>query len=312
MCCLFGMIDLHHTFTRKQKTKILRILSAACEARGTDAAGVAYNSHGHLQIYKRPVPAHQLHLRIPDDVSVVMGHTRMTTQGCEQLNWNNHPFRGMTNGQSFALAHNGVLRNDKQLRTAQKLPATNIETDSFIAVQLIQKYGALSLDSLKHMVEQLEGSFSFTVLDSKNNLYFIKGDNPLCIYYYPESGVYLYASTQEILDAALSKIHLLREMPRRILLDCGDILKVSADGSHEVAVFDTSKLFTCSWLWDYWPRFSLSRQSASVQTSAHQEYVQQLRSTASYFGYDPGSVDLMLADGFSLDDVESMLYAGEL
>jgi len=170
MCCLFGMIDLNHTFTRKQKYRILRILSTACEARGTDASGVAYNSHGRLQIYKRPVPAHQLQLRIPDDAAVVMGHTRMTTQGCEALNWNNHPFRGVVNGQPFALAHNGVLRNDKQLRTTQNLPATNIETDSFIAVPLIQKYGALSLDSLKNMAEQLEGSFSFTVLDSKNNL----------------------------------------------------------------------------------------------------------------------------------------------
>lgn len=66
MCCLYGMIDLNHTFNRKQKNKLLRILSTACEARGTDASGVAYNSNGHLQTYKRPVPAHHLHLRISD------------------------------------------------------------------------------------------------------------------------------------------------------------------------------------------------------------------------------------------------------
>ena len=312
MCCLFGMIDLYHTLSRKQKNKILRVLSTACEARGTDAAGVAYNAHGNLQIYKRPVPAHLLHLHIPDDATVVMGHTRMTTQGCEKFNWNNHPFKGITNGRSFALAHNGVLRNDDQLRIMQHLPATKIETDSFVAVQLIQKYETLSLDSLKYMAEQLEGSFSFTVLDSKNALYFVKGDNPLCLYFYPQTGLYLYASTQEILDKALNNIRYIQERPRHIQLDCGDILKVNADGSHEMTQFDTGKLYTCSWLWDYWPHFPFSLQTTSVQTSARQEYVQQLRSTAGYFGYDPSSVDLMLADGYSLDDVEAMLYAGEL
>ena len=312
MCCLFGMIDLHHTFSRKQKNKILHVLSSTCEVRGTDASGVAYNTNGKLQVYKRPVPAHQLHLQIPDDATVIMGHTRMTTQGCEKLNWNNHPFRGIINGRAFALAHNGVLQNDKLLRTEYELPATNIETDSYIAVQLIQKYGALSTDSLRYMAELLEGSFSFTVLDSKNNLYFIKGNNPLCIYYYPKISVYLYASTQEILDLALQKLPLFREIPKRIDLDCGDILKVHADGSHETAIFDTSRLVSYSPLWNYWHNCWPIRHAVSAPLSARQEYIQHLRSTASYFGYNPGSVDLMLEDGYSLDDVEAMLYAGEL
>ena len=32
--------------------------------------------------------------RIPDDVNVVMGHTRLTTQGNAKHNYNNHPFYG--------------------------------------------------------------------------------------------------------------------------------------------------------------------------------------------------------------------------
>ena len=53
------------------------------------------------------------------------------------------------------------------------------------------------------MAEQVEGSFTFTVLDERENLYFVKGDNPLCLYYYPRSRVYLYASTEAILNRAL-------------------------------------------------------------------------------------------------------------
>ena len=96
MCCLFGMIDLNHNFSGKQKSKLLHILATACETRGTDATGIAYNSNGRLQVYKRPAPGHQMRFRLPDDVSVVMGHTRMTTQGNARKNFNNHPWAGRT------------------------------------------------------------------------------------------------------------------------------------------------------------------------------------------------------------------------
>ncbi len=93
MCCLFGMVDYGRSFTRKQKTKILHALASASEARGTDATGIAYNSNGRLHVYKRPLPGHRLPLHIPDDTAVVMGHTRLTTQGDGIRNFNNHPFQ---------------------------------------------------------------------------------------------------------------------------------------------------------------------------------------------------------------------------
>ena len=82
MCCLFGMLDYKNRFNAKQKNKIISILSVACEARGTDATGIAYNHNGHLSVYKRPLAAHKMRFNIPD-VDLIMGHTRMTTQGNE-------------------------------------------------------------------------------------------------------------------------------------------------------------------------------------------------------------------------------------
>ena len=55
MCCLFGLMDYGHSLTTRQKTKIISVLSTACEVRGTDATGIAYNSGGKLRIYKRPL-----------------------------------------------------------------------------------------------------------------------------------------------------------------------------------------------------------------------------------------------------------------
>ncbi|UQT46789.1 hypothetical protein M5E87_16235 [Flavonifractor plautii] len=37
------------------------------------------------------------------------------------------------------MAHNGVLHNDGYLRRSLSLPKTKIETDSYIAVQLIEQ-----------------------------------------------------------------------------------------------------------------------------------------------------------------------------
>ena len=156
MCCLFGLLDYWNIFTAKDKNTILSVLSTECEVRGTDATGIAYNSNGRLSIYKRPQPAYRVLYNIPKGVKYVMGHTRMTTQGSEKKNYNNHPFYGYIPSGRFALAHNGILHNDGRLRKTEALPLTKIKTDSYVAVQMIEKQGILDLGSLKNMAEKVE------------------------------------------------------------------------------------------------------------------------------------------------------------
>lgn len=312
MCCLFGMIDLDHRFTARQKSRMMSILATVCEARGTDSTGIAYNSHGKLRIYKRPLPAHRMRLRIPDDTQVVMGHTRMATQGPAKFSKNNHPFSGSAGGRPFALAHNGVLHNDTWLRQTERLPATTIETDSYIAVQLIEQKRALTFDSLRDMAEKVEGSFTFTVLDSQNSLYFIKGDNPMCIYYYPQTRLYLYASTEEILRQALSYMHLGLELPQKVSVECGDILCITQDGTRAKSEFCTDNLLS-RW---YWPGLWNTAPSRSKpkrpwrNDEPNADYLRELKAVARYYGYAPEAIDTMLEDGFTTDDLEEMLYYG--
>ncbi len=163
MCGLFGIIDYKSSLTARQKEKIIKILSAECEERGIDAAGIAYVENDNIKIYKRPLPAHKIKFKFKNNPMVIMGHTRMTTQGNEKFNYNNHPFRSERLG--FALAHNGVIYNDKDLRKSEKLSKTNIQTDSYIAVQLIENKGTLNLETLKFMAEKVKGSFCFTLLE---------------------------------------------------------------------------------------------------------------------------------------------------
>ena len=305
MCCLFGLLDCGHSLTGRQKAYILSVLATECEARGTDATGIAYNSGGRLRIYKRPLPAHKLRFFLPNDARMVMGHTRLTTQGSEKKNYNNHPFRGRTDTMDFALAHNGVLYNERSLRKRLQLPRTEIETDSYIAVQLLEESKALGFDSLKHMAETVEGSFTFTVLDGGDTLSIVKGDNPMCLYRYPRLGLYLYASTEAILGRALKKLRFSLEKPEEVALDCGDMLKIHREGAMEKGAFDASRLYERPYVGFYYGGRYPSKREENA-------YLEELKTVAGSFGYSPQAIDRMLARGFSTDEIEEFLYYGEL
>lgn len=300
MCCLFGIIDYKQGLNQKQLNKIIAVLSKACEVRGTDATGIAYNTADKLCIYKRPLPAHKMHYKIPDGVHTVMGHTRMTTQGNERFNFNNHPFYGSTDNTEFALAHNGVLHNDLILRRREKLPETKVETDSYIAVQLIEQKRTLCADSLKYLAERLEGSFTITVLDRDDNLYFVKGDNPMCIYHFKEKGLYIYASTEDILITALKKMPCRFGKAERIKLSSGEILKTDRFGRITVTAFDDSNLYS----FGYPYRFGFT----SVKPKKESEYIKSLKYVAEGFGYSGDYIDYLLEEGFSTDDIEEIIY----
>ena len=121
MCSIFGLLDYKGNLTPEERLRIIRILSTAAEMRGTDATGIAYVKEGGMQIQKAPRPAHEMRYRIEPEARYIMGHTRMTTQGSEKKNYNNHPFQGKAGGVPFALAHNGVLYNDHELRRSRRL-----------------------------------------------------------------------------------------------------------------------------------------------------------------------------------------------
>lgn len=309
MCCLYGIMDYKHNLTSWQKTHIISVLSAHCEVRGTDATGIAYNAGGRLRIYKRPIAAHKMKFLIPEEAHLVMGHTRLTTQGNAKRNYNNHPFRGQIDNKEFALAHNGVLHNDFTLRREKALPKSKIQTDSYIAVQLLEQKRALDLKSLKYMAEQVEGSFAFTVMDHRNSLFFVKGDNPLCIYHYPKTGLFIYASTEEILLKALNTLKLPIEKPEKIMVSCGDILKIDHKGNITRSCFCTDKLYTDHyaahpWSWGYGCYSSRTRKNHYSEN-----YIEELKSVASAFGYCPDDVDSLLEDGFTPEELEDYFYS---
>lgn len=226
-----------------------------------------------------------------------MGHTRMTTQGNEKFNYNNHPFYGHAD-VDFAFAHNGVLYNDKELRTEKHLPQTLIETDSYIAVQLIEQQGKLNFDSLKSMAESVQGSFCFTALDENNTLYLVKGSNPMCLLHFAELGLYTYASTESILKKALQKSGF-HKYPFEVLnVEESTILKIDRYGFLSGSTFEVKESFRFGKWADWYDE---------LEEEYYTQQEELLLEMCSCYGVTEDDILLLLDYGYSADEIEEML-----
>lgn len=176
------------------------------------------------------------------------------------------------------------------------MPVPRIETDSYIAVQLLEQKRALDLDSLQFMAEQVRGSFAFTVLDDADNLYFVKGDNPLCLWYFKSPGIYLYASTEEILGRALQKLGMQKHKHRAVVIRNGDILQINKDGA-----FTWGKFQNTGWHRSYWRPYCFEGSWT---------HLDMLKSMSVMFGYAPEKIEELHRQGLTADEIEDYLYCG--
>ena len=296
MCALFGWLDYKNKVPQKALKKLTQTLANAAEERGTDASGISYVKDSKITIFKRPKPAHKIRFNIPNDTRAVMGHTRMTTQGNEKFNYNNHPFYGHAD-IDFAFAHNGVLHNDKELRKEKNLPQTKIETDSYVAVQFIEQQRKLNLNSLKSMAENVQGSFCFTALDEKNNLYIVKGSNPMYLIHFEELGLYVYASTESIMKKALKKAGFNKLRFEVLNIEEGDILKIDQNGTISHSEFEVNESYSYGKYLNWYDNFE-------------DEYSQQeelLLEMCGCYGVTEDDILLLLDYGYSAEEIEDML-----
>lgn len=302
MCGLFGFVH-YGSEPIKNLSVLTTTLAEQSAVRGTDATGIAYLRNGNIQIQKEARSAYVLACKHPDTIRTLIGHTRHATHGSAKKNYNNHPFSGKTGNTRFALAHNGVLCND---RASLHLPKTKIETDSYIAVQLIEQQKRLTFDSICTMAETVMGSFSFSILDDENSLWLVKGDSPLLILHFGEKQIYVYASTDEILYKAIIDSLLFMDLKKgkyeEIPIDEGEILKITSSGKLESKQFSFYEQYRPGW-WEF-GYYSDPISSKDV----YQEYLHALKTMALYQGIDPEQIDYLLEAGYTLDEIEEVIY----
>lgn len=300
MCAVFGFLDYKGKTSNAVLKKLIHYLSVAAEVRGTDATGIAYVRDGSMVTYKKPKPSHKVKLFFPRGTRSVIGHTRFTTQGSEKRNCNNHPFEGHCGKEAFALAHNGVLYNDRELRREQHLPTTPIETDSYIAVQLLEQGQQLDTENIKRMAGLVEGSFVFTILRNDNTLFLVKGNNPLALYHFPTLGLYVYASTKSILDNALKKVKLNGKYSE-VDVSEGEIVKMSSSGNLHKSTFtmqDYIHTMFNPYNWNY------LNYAKWWEANEREELLLEYCGT---FGVSEEEVELLLEVGYDPDEIEELL-----
>ena len=300
MCAVFGFLDYKGKTSNAVLKKLIHYLSVAAEVRGTDATGIAYVRGGSMVTYKKPKPSHKVKLFFPRDTRAVIGHTRFTTQGSEKRNCNNHPFEGHCGKESFALAHNGVLYNDKELRREQHLPTTPIETDSYVAVQLLEQEQNLDTENIKRMAELVEGSFVFTILRNDNTLFLVKGNNPLTVYHFPALGLYVYASTKSILDNALKKVNL-NSKYCEVDISEGEILEINSAGNLSRSTFTMQDYIHTMFNPYNWNQLDYAKWWME------DEREELLLEYCGTFGVSEEEVELLLEVGYDPDEIEELL-----
>ena len=299
MCAVFGYLDYKGKVSNAILKKLIQNLSIAAEVRGTDATGISYVNHGKVVTFKKAKPAHKVKLYFPRNTRAVVGHTRMTTQGSEKYNYNNHPFEGHCDTETFAFAHNGVLYNDAELKAKYHLPKTQIETDSYVAVQLLEQEKQLHTESIKKMAELVNGNFVFTILRNDNTLFLVKGNNPLTLYHFLKIGIYVYASTKSILDNALQQVNL-SDKCREIDVSEDEILEIASNGKLSKTTFAMQDSVFNPYNWDNLNWY---------ETEEQEEF---LLECCQMFGVSEEDVYLLLDYGFSADEIEEMLINSNL
>lgn len=168
------------------------------------------------------------------------------------------------------------------------------------------------------MAELVDGTFVFTVLDHENTIYFVRGENPLCIYHYQKLGLYVYASTEAILMQALKQARFIHGEAESVATEQGDILRINEDGSRDKSTFNSPYLMEDSccygvpYLWtsrfrDYGLQFVEEKNLKEMDTE-ESKYYRELLHFAGLQGYL--LVDRLIEEGFSLDEIEDYLYSG--
>ncbi|MDE7139030.1 MAG: glucosamine 6-phosphate synthetase, partial [Ruminococcus sp.] len=196
-----------------------------------------------------------------------------------------------------------VLYNDEALRKEKHLPITHIETDSYVAVQLIEQQKKLDFDSLKNMAETVQGNFTFTALDEENSLYIIKGSNPMCLLHFEVLGLYVYTSTESIMKNVLKKVGMQNFPYTKIETVHGDIIRIHSSGIITRSEFEGKEDFRYT---------SFMRYYDDCEDNYYTQHEQLLLEMCNCYGVDEDDVMLLPDFGYTADEIEDMLMDCDL
>ena len=196
------------------------------EYRGYDSAGIALLEGGGLE-YVRSVGNLQVLKEAVDEnhsgSTTGLGHTRWATHGrvSEQ---NAHPLAGCEHSK-LAIVLNGIVENYRELKSSLSGDGHEFssETDAEVVVHLVERhYHGDLVEAVRAAYRELEGHFAFVVIHAAHPglLVGARHQCPLVV------GL---GKDENFLASSIAAF--LRETPRAQLIDDGEIVAITPEGS---------------------------------------------------------------------------------
>ncbi len=223
MCGIVGIVGL------EKPLGISLELLRSMEYRGYDSFGFSTMNSGVINTYKRTGSISSASLTsnflAQFGSGVAIAHTRWATHGKITAE-NAHPH--VSGDGAFALIHNGVIANFKDLKDELERQATRFvsSTDSEVIVHLIATYyaiyGSMEL-ALKETNGRLEGEYSYLVISTHD---------PDAVYGSCNGSTLCYGVTDSGVVVASDQIAVSMLTDKAVYFEDHDIFKIQADGIH--------------------------------------------------------------------------------
>jgi amidophosphoribosyltransferase len=167
-CGIFGIFNQDEENTDVAKLAHLGIF--ALQHRGQESAGIAVSNGKNILIYRDlGLVSEVFNEGILNTLqgNIAIGHVRYSTAGAN--NWeNSQPILNQYQGGSFALAHNGHLINQKELKedvSSKIVVPKERNADSHLLCQLISATKEKDIEkSLTEVVLKIKGAFCLVIL----------------------------------------------------------------------------------------------------------------------------------------------------
>lgn len=174
MCGIFGVVGVSNA------AKVVINGLKKLEYRGYDSWGITVSKNGSLARERKLGKIGLATTNLPLS-TIGLGHTRWATHGQVTVS-NTHPHLDCT--KKLCLVHNGIVENYLQLKQDLKSHQIKSETDSEVALHLIEEH--LKTNSLKKSVQlafsSISGLNAFILLNAKSDeLIAVKNGSPLAI-----------------------------------------------------------------------------------------------------------------------------------
>lgn len=215
MCGIFGIAkQVRNDQERLLLNRYTDLLFKLSETRGKEAAGMALKQDEQITVYKSDITASKFikspqykkiwkETAVSDTATVVIGHSRLATNGRGSIEYNNQPVQY----GSVVGVHNGIVVNHQKLWDQYPSLKKHTDIDTEVIMALVdhfkKKDGDLS-QAIDDVFQAIYGETSIALLFEDLNCLLLSTNNG-SLYYVQNDDMFIFASEKYILEQFQSK-----------------------------------------------------------------------------------------------------------